>query len=591
MDEPPSPLERLKIVKDDLTSTEKESVFRANLNNEAAVEEWLEAYSLQTNTSWIVRKVQKEGTTVWRCQHHPRNKVSERRNAARMARLDVKIKKLSKGSKQNDPYLRRDVPLATVIRMDIQHLHSTQSADALRLLWGTRTVRQTFMGYFSDGMAVSEARRLHESKLCMEENGPELLANGALNRLARTVQHWHTVWRSACFGGGPIDALSKLEEKAPLYASMLLEALKAARDIVFIDSTSLCDTTKCTVTVVLVATMAGAVPLTVLLHNEHSTEGYSAAFKLLSGTDPLCFGGLSAADFALRLEHDDFAASEGWFHRFRERHDLVFRAVSGEGQDTNMETCATWKSGALQDYLRSYSPRDIFNADETALFFKLLPNKTITYKGDNCAGGKRSKERVTVMLAANMMGTEKLPIFVIGKSAKPRCFKNIRSLPTDYAANKKAWMTGALFEQWLRKLDKKFELRNRQVLLLVDNCSAHNVDIELKAIQLAFLLPNTTSMLQPMDQGVIKNMKTFYRRHLLERMILCSGNESPYNITLLTAMHMLMHAWDQVKEDRNTMLAMDKCFPNTSFQADNVVNRGAARSEAALIPIKHALCL
>lgn len=267
-----------------------------------------------------------------------------------------------------------------------------------------------------------------------------------------------------------------------------------------------------------------------------------------------------AADFALRLEHDDFAASEGWFHRFRERHDLVFRAVSGEGQDTNMETCGTWKSGALQDYLRSYSPCDIFNADETALFFKLLPNKTITYKGDNCAGGKRSKERVTVMLAANMTGTEKLPIFVIGKSAKPRCFKNIRSLPTDYAANKKAWMTGALFEQWLRKLDKKFELRNRQVLLLVDNCSAHNVDIELKAIQLAFLPPNTTSMLQPMGQGVIKNMKTFYRRHLLERMILCSGNESPYNITLLTAMHMLVHAWDQV-----TAATIANCFRHCGF--------------------------
>ncbi|XP_042147846.1 uncharacterized protein LOC120841334 [Ixodes scapularis] len=258
---------------------------------------------------------------VWRCQHHPRNKVSERRNAVCMARLDVKIKKLSKGSKQNDPYLRRDVPLATVIRMDTQHSHNTHSADALRLLRGTRTTRQTFVGYFSDGMAVSEARRLHESKLCMEENGPELLANGALNPLARTVQHWHTVWRSACFGGGPIDALSKLEEKAPLYAAQgtsvtvsrsdtsscsavlvvtpimrRAQALEAARDIVFIDSTSSCDTTKCTVTVVLVATMAGAVPLAVLLHNEQSTDGYSAAFKLLSGTHPLCFGGLSAPE-------------------------------------------------------------------------------------------------------------------------------------------------------------------------------------------------------------------------------------------------------------------------------------------------------
>ncbi|KAH6933743.1 hypothetical protein HPB50_017709 [Hyalomma asiaticum] len=32
-----------------------------------------------------------------------------------------------------------------------------------------------------------------------------------------------------------------------------------------------------------------------------------------------------AADYALRLNIDDFKASEGWLHRFRERHEIVFR--------------------------------------------------------------------------------------------------------------------------------------------------------------------------------------------------------------------------------------------------------------------------
>lgn len=130
-----------------------------------------------------------------------------------------------------------------------------------------------------------------------------------------------------------------------------------------------------------------------------------------------------AAEFALHLKHHDFAASEGWFHHFRQRHDLVFRIVSGEGKDVSMETCAMWRNGSLQGYLESYTPRDIFNADETALFFKLLPDKTITYKGDNCAGGKRSKERVTVLVAANMTGTEKLPLLVIGKFDETSVFQ------------------------------------------------------------------------------------------------------------------------------------------------------------------------
>lgn len=103
-----------------------------------------------------------------------------------------------------------------------------------------------------------------------------------------------------------------------------------------------------------------------------------------------------AADYALRLNIDDFKASEGWLHRFRERHEIVFCTMSGEGKEVNSETCAKWRSGALQEHLHAYSPRDIFNADETALFYKLLPSKTLTYKGDNCAGGKRSKERVSL---------------------------------------------------------------------------------------------------------------------------------------------------------------------------------------------------
>ncbi|KAH8040160.1 hypothetical protein HPB51_009538 [Rhipicephalus microplus] len=70
--------------------------------------------------------------------------------------------------------------------------------------------------------------------------------------------------------------------------------LELARDIDFVDSTASCDTTKCTVTVVLTATKAGAVPLAVLIHKEQSTDGYLATFKLLKEAHSLCFGGQPA---------------------------------------------------------------------------------------------------------------------------------------------------------------------------------------------------------------------------------------------------------------------------------------------------------
>ncbi|KAL3190264.1 hypothetical protein MRX96_019803 [Rhipicephalus microplus] len=54
----------LEVVRDDQQSTEHESVFRANLADEDAVNEWMEAYSVRTNTSWIVCRVQSAGERI-----------------------------------------------------------------------------------------------------------------------------------------------------------------------------------------------------------------------------------------------------------------------------------------------------------------------------------------------------------------------------------------------------------------------------------------------------------------------------------------------------------------------------------------------
>ncbi|KAL1483476.1 hypothetical protein MTO96_033160 [Rhipicephalus appendiculatus] len=80
--------------------------------------------------------------------------------------------------------------------------------------------------------------------------------------------------------------------------------LELAREIAFVDSEASCETTRCTVTVVLTATKAGAVLLAVLIHKEQSIDGYLAAFKLLKEAHPLCFGGqpVMYADTAEKLE-------------------------------------------------------------------------------------------------------------------------------------------------------------------------------------------------------------------------------------------------------------------------------------------------
>jgi len=69
------------------------------------------------------------------------------------------------------------------------------------------------------------------------------------------------------------------------------QTLYTADEIVFIDSSSSCDVTQSTVTMVLVASKAGAIPLAVLLHEGQSAESYQAAFAMLQQHCPDCFNG------------------------------------------------------------------------------------------------------------------------------------------------------------------------------------------------------------------------------------------------------------------------------------------------------------
>ena len=102
----------------------------------------------------------------------------------------------------------------------------------------------------------------------------------------------------------------------------------------------------------------------------------------------------------------------------------------------------------LPAIIQGYELSDVFNCDETGLFFRVLPDKTLAVKESDCKGGKLSKERLTVMFCCSATG-EKLKPLVIGKSRKPHCFRNVnvQTLPVTWRYNKKAWMTGDFFHR------------------------------------------------------------------------------------------------------------------------------------------------
>ena len=101
---------------------------------------------------------------------------------------------------------------------------------------------------------------------------------------------------------------------------------------------------------------------------------------------------------------------------------------------------AAWNETTLPTLLTKYDLKDIrFDADEFGLSYQSLPNKTYHFKGQKCSARKNSNIRFTGMVVRNAIG-EKLPMFAIGKSKTPRCFKQTKSIPCKYKSQKKSWV-------------------------------------------------------------------------------------------------------------------------------------------------------
>lgn len=113
-----------------------------------------------------------------------------------------------------------------------------------------------------------------------------------------------------------------------------------------------------------------------------------------------------------------FKASRGWLDNWKRRHGIVFKSVAGEENAVDVTHINDWFENVWVALCSKYEPKDIFNADETGLFFRVLPEKTFEYKGKTCHGGKKSKDRLSVLFCANATGCEKLKPLVICKSAK-----------------------------------------------------------------------------------------------------------------------------------------------------------------------------
>ncbi|XP_043259296.1 tigger transposable element-derived protein 1-like [Colletes gigas] len=158
-----------------------------------------------------------------------------------------------------------------------------------------------------------------------------------------------------------------------------------------------------------------------------------------------------------------------------------------------------------------------------------------------------------------------------------------------WRSNKKAWVTRDIFTDWINEVFgpsvKKYLLEMNlplHVLLVMDNAPAHPPSLqndlleEYNFIKIQFLPPNTTPLLQPMDQQVISNFKKLYTKALFERCFEVTEGTNftltefwKYHFHIVACLKMIEKAWEGITK-RTLTSAWKKLWPESVVECDVV---------------------
>nr|XP_012142570.1 PREDICTED: jerky protein homolog-like [Megachile rotundata] len=177
----------------------------------------------------------------------------------------------------------------------------------------------------------------------------------------------------------------------------------------------------------------------------------------------------------------------------------------------------------------------IYNMNETGPLWKTVPSKSLVSNEEGTLTGKKNKE------GQNIYWTTQ------------------------------AWMIGDIFREWYENCFKtsvqQYHLEqgiSGKVILCVDNCSSHRGIENEDNFELIYLLPNTTSLIQPMDQSVIAKFKVLYRHKVLRRILQYENGATDFYrlFNIKECINFVEEAWmnitpNNIKNSWNKILGLD----------------------------------
>ncbi|XP_065671899.1 tigger transposable element-derived protein 6-like [Hydra vulgaris] len=159
----------------------------------------------------------------------------------------------------------------------------------------------------------------------------------------------------------------------------------------------------------------------------------------------------------------------------------------------------------LYSVIKMYRPENVYNMDETGLFFCLLSRYSLLMPTESLV---------------SIRGSHKIPCSMIRKAARPACIVG-RTWPKPYFCQKNAWMDVSIYWKWFNEVFYP-EVKNKTglpVLLLLDNAPGHFEVFEQNLVKVVFFPTNCTSWKQPCDMGIIAALKKRYKYLYLSNIL------------------------------------------------------------------------
>ncbi|NXE99348.1 TIGD5 protein, partial [Menura novaehollandiae] len=276
-----------------------------------------------------------------------------------------------------------------------------------------------------------------------------------------------------------------------------------------------------------------------------------------------------------------FKASHGWFWRWQKRHGISSQRIYGEGGlPAEPERAPAARAEVLPD-AGGYGDEQIYNANITRLFWKLLPGAGITARRRPARG-----EDVTVLLAANLTGSHKLKPLVVGGLRNPASLRhhNQEKFPACYRYSPEARLVPALLRAWffedfvpgVKRYLRRSCLQQKAVLLLSSAPSRSGLGAEDSpplqtpdgSIRALFLSKGPSGsgsagaggrIPAPLEQGVVSAFKQLYKRELLRLAVSCAGPGGPADFVrsflLKDMLYLAGLSWDLIPPG-----SIEKCW-------------------------------